>query len=378
MSSIPDASLPTPAAEPARRHPAWRGFATNLLIFLLGSLVFYLLKPLALEGGDTALYTEAQWVSIFWREGFVYYNREPLAHQLVRLVYLAVGDLHQAFILCSAVSGGLFLVLLRAFSRTRVVWAAVLVSCLTWNFVGHIELYGATAVVLLLYFIVLVRALEPTPRATPVQAALALALAFMTHKLAFFFAPALLCLAFRRIDGRWRVRPWPARQWEKVLLIIIGMCALDLLPAIANLLDIRGLLYITFTEGLLDMLTPPSRGWAFWVESRNDTGMYFLFTLGSPLHLAHFFGFVVAGAPVGLVLLALNWRRIRSATAAPLVVASVIGIVWIFVWHPRIGWKDWDLFSMGTLPLNLLAGGAAAGMFERRVGSAAEEGAEGT
>ncbi|HOE97610.1 MAG TPA: hypothetical protein PK847_13625 [Candidatus Sumerlaeota bacterium] len=364
MSDHPAGSLGAPPIGAGGLQSGWPAYAIPAALFLSGAAIFFLLRPFGVPGGDSELLTSPQSMALYWRDSLVYFMREPLAHQIALQFHLAAGDLALGMALSGAFCGGLFLVLLWEFCRSPIVWAAVLGSCLTWVFVGHLELYAPVAVTLLLYFMLLVRALQPGSGVTPFHAALALALAYLTHKLALFFAPALLCLAFERVAGRWRIRPWPAGAWERALVAIIAMCLIDMLPALADMAGVHHILYITFNEHFLDMITPLTPSMARRLEARSETGMFFLFTFGTPLHLAHCFGFILASAPLGLVLLARHWRRIRSAAALPLIVAAVIGILWILLWHPRCGWRDWDLFSMGTLPLNLLGGGAAAGWFD--------------
>ena len=108
------------------------------------------------------------------------------------------------------------------------------------------------------------------------------------------------------------------------------------------------------------------------VHRKSATGVFFFYTIGQPDHWKYFLFFWITSAPLAVPVIAFYRRRLRGAPALSLATASLIGIVWTFFWHPHMGWPDWDLFCLGWLPVNLLAGGLAAGIFERRSESLTE------
>ncbi len=343
-------------------QPARASIARAATLFLAGAAIFFALRPLELPGGDTHLFFSANWGYIYG-DRFVWYAREPLAHLAVHGLYRLLGNLALAFAVSAAIFGGLYLVVLDRFSRGWRFWLPVLASAATWNFVGHKEYYAPVLAALALFYLALVRALERPARATPAHAMAAFCLAFLAHKGALFFLPAALWLVVGRENGRWKRRLWPRRslEWALVWIIMIGVAE----GFVALLTETgAGILYQTVNEPVIELLTPVNQAMADWVQSRNKTGLFYYFLMFEPLHWKFFFGFLLAGAPVGIPVTIWLWRRIRTDAARALLTAAALGAVWLFLWHPRAGWKDWDLFSLAVLPLNLLAGllwsGAAA------------------
>lgn len=321
-------------------------------------IVFFLLHHLGLPGGDTKVIL-AQSSSYLWDPKWVYYSREPLAHGLAHGLYLLVGDHHMAFSILGSLCGGLYIAVLTGFSRHPLFLAVNLLGVGTLNFIGHIEYYAPLMVSLTFYFLLLFRALDPGSKVQPIHVVLAFILSYFCHKLTLFYAPAMLWLVVDRVEGRWRLSRWPGRQAEWGLTALIAMAGLDLLPGLIYQYNFAPfhILYVYTNEGLLDWLTPLTPAIARALEARSETGMFYLYTIGQPRHWMFFFGFLAMGAPVGLPLLVALRRKIQSNRSNyALMSASLIGIGWVFVWHPRVMWLDWDLFAMAAIPVNLLAG----------------------
>jgi hypothetical protein len=337
------------------------------VIFMAGFAFFYLTRNLGLPGGDTGVVLSDMWRAMLWDPArLTYYAREPWCHALVRQFYFRTGQIVSAYQLYCAFSGGLFLALLAWYCRRPLFWAVMLCAVGTWNFVGHVEYYAPEMVTLLLFLVTLSMALEPVPRAKPVHVAATFALSYLFHKLTLFFLPATLWLFFERRQGRWVKRPQGPRQAEWSLVIIILMVLADVLPGLLfnyNLFHLNGM-YVCVNEGLMDLLTPLTPGIARHFEAKSITGMFYVYTFGTWKHWAYFFGFLLAGAPLGLPLVVRHWRRIRDSQAAlALATAAACGVIWIFMWQPRGFWKDWDLFCMAGLPVNFLGAGLALGLW---------------
>ncbi|MCL5269021.1 MAG: hypothetical protein M1457_00335, partial [bacterium] len=306
-----------------------------------------------------------------WSDIPAYYDREPLAHLLVWLVWRGVHDVPLAFRIVDSLWGGLCVAILCRFSIRPAFLAPNLLTAITLNFIGHVEYYAAVAASLTLFFYLLTRAIEPGSRVRPWHVVVAYGLAYLCHKMAFIFFPALFWLLVERHGGRWARRFWPGRAVEWAILCIIGFIVLDMLPATLELLWPGHLLVVTRDDKLLELLTPLTPAMARAIAARSHTGVYFLFSMGQWLHWKHFLLFALAGAPLGWPVLAVCWRRLRALQgfgrqqALALASAALLGVTWVFVWHPHMGMSDWDLFALGVLPVNLLAGGLWAGIFSQ-------------
>ena len=334
------------------------------LAFFGGAVTFYLLRGLRLEGGDTEIFLSPIH-NYLWKDSLVYYVREPLAHFIVHRLYLLTHDHQVAYAISSSVSGGFYLSLLCFISRHPLFLAVNLLTMTTMNFVGHMENYAPLMVALGLYFMLLARALEPHSGVRPVHVVLAFALSYFCHKLTLFFSPAMIWLIVARRDGCWVRRSWQGRPWEGCLLVLICMAILDIAPGVISVFRLLpiDLMYVGPNERYIDWLTPPTRAIAAALHDSSVSGSVFLFTLGEPKHWLFFFSFLLMGAPLGLPILFVLRRRIRTDAARALLTAAACGIVWIFFWHPRREWLDWDLFSLAGVPINLLAGALIANLF---------------
>lgn len=342
----------------------WRQF---LLVFLAGAVIFFLMRGFAVGGGDTNS-INFEWK--IWAARLTYYVREPLGTFLPMLPYWLTGNVALSFQLSSAFFGGFYLALLPCFSRKPVFLAINLLTALTMNFVGHLEYYAPVIVALTLYFLLLTRALEAAPRARPWQVAAAWGLAFLCHKMAIIYGPVMLWLAVERDGGRWRLRPWKRRELDYGVAVIVGFILLDLLPVFLKTVWYRFPMYVvTRDDSIWELITPLTLGIGRAISARSTTGVYFLYSVGQLLHWKYFLFFWLISAPLGIPALAgwlwrHGWRGLKiNDRALALASASLIAVIWTFFWHPHMGFWDWDLFDLGALPLNLLAGGLWAGIF---------------
>jgi len=183
------------------------------------------------NGGDTPALLDPKHPTyrIRWGEPFVFDYREPLANLLVLKVFHITDNLTLAFELVSSFCGGIWLALLLRFKGSALFWAANLLSAVTLVFVGHKEFYAPAVVSLTLYFLALAAALRPRPAAKPWHVVAAWGLAFLTHKMALFYAPGMLLLLLDPATRR--LRALPRRDMEKALVALILIALLPQIPA---------------------------------------------------------------------------------------------------------------------------------------------------
>jgi hypothetical protein len=209
-------------------------------------------------------------------------------------------------------------------------------------FLGHVENYAWVTALLLVYFLLVKRHLENGWPMWPALIALILAASF--HMLAVFYTPTFLFL-LRERDPETRQWRWrPDRSEGEVLLTILIVWAL-LLSTAQMSFEVDGL-----DNGLsrlvpLTMPKPP-----------NLEGKYALFTLFSFDHLKMWLHFHWMSSPLGLVLLILLARTIRTRFETFLLVGVGCAFLWTWMWHPDRAQRDWDLFANLALPMNVLVG----------------------
>jgi hypothetical protein len=203
----------------------------SLCLSLVGFAVFFSLRGFAVNGGDTPALLDPKHPTyrIRWGEPFVFDYREPLANLLVLKVFHITDNLTLAFELVSSFCGGIWLALLLRFKGSALFWAANLLSAVTLVFVGHKEFYAPAVVSLTLYFLALAAALRPRPAAKPWHVVAAWGLAFLTHKMALFYAPGMLLLLLDPATRR--LRALPRRDMEKALVALILIALLPQIPA---------------------------------------------------------------------------------------------------------------------------------------------------
>lgn len=356
-----------------RRIPSW---LAALALFVVGAAAFWLLRPLAVQSGDYREYSEQK------RYGWdlpIYHIREPgsvllwqaCAWGSRRLVsgggeigaMLDEAERRRGFDLLGAFSGGAFVVFLGAFirdarprSRVRAAAAAavVLTSAITWTFVGHIEFYAPFYAGLMFFYWRVARYFrEPSDRAF-FWMILGAWVAVGMHRVALFHLPALALMWLK--PGRPLAIARPTRHQATVMLsLLIAACVAHFVPIFsAAALGARIAVFEDY-NWLPELITPLTQGWADYVQAHSKLGSYHLFTFGSLAHAQHFLFFVAIASPLGLPVAILYRKAIRDAGARFLLAASILGWIWALVWHPHLGYGDWDLFANPGLPTNLLA-----------------------
>ena len=324
-------------------------------LFFVSTFIFFMLRGLSFEGGDTSIYlcqSVSDW-RIFWGGGSLIYNmREPLAVMLVQTVEAITDDPSLSFEIVSCASGGLWMILLYAFRRSWTFWLIMLCSSITFFYFGHKEFYAPEAVTLGLYFLLLTRVMEPDTRVRAWHVVSAWCLAVMIHRIALFFLPAMLPMFFG--FSQHRLRSIPRREWEKVLGAVIVFALLDQVPCWIGLMGTTLIRFTQLDNNLLELLTLP-KAWAEAVAARSVTGAFQLYYFGTLKHMQFFFGFWLLASPLAWWILI--YKRFSCAKACvPLAIGAACGVLWALCWHPHMGINDWDLFAVPAVPVNIWAG----------------------
>jgi len=239
---------------------------------------------------------------------------------------------------CSAMGGGIFVATLIAISTNWFFLLFNLSAPLIFIFLGHVEHYAWVNALLAVYFLAVKRHLENN---SPLWLALGwFLLAASFHMLAVFYAPSFLFLLAERepTTGRWHWRQ--SRKEREILLIIFIVWALALCVA-------QMVLFVAGLDNGISRLVP---------LSLPDAPTHYRFSLFSLAHLKMWLYFHWKVSPLGLVLLALFFRTIRTRFDKFLLVATACGFFWTWMWHPDRGERDWDLFANLALPMNILVG----------------------
>lgn len=350
--------------------------ALYAVLFIAGAGGFWALRGHGIQSGDYLEYSEDK------RYGFdrpIYHLREPGAVFLWQACawgsrWIATGDWfgpallsaperQRGFDLLGALSGGVFLALLAAFvadasprlgARTPLAAVAVLASALTWTFAGHIEFYAPLYAGLLFYYWRAGRYFRHPSNRNFAWMIASAGVAVTMHRAALFQLPAL---ALVWLDPKRPFRPSsPTREQALTLLAaIILLCLLHFIPIFSYVAFDAPILVFEDYNWLPELITPLTQGWADYVAAHSRLGSYHLFTFGSRAHWEHFLFFVAVASPLGLPLVILYRRSIRDRWTRFLLLSAAAGWLWAFVWHPHLGYGDWDLFANPGLPTNLLA-----------------------
>ncbi len=347
----------------------------SVLLFFGGSATFWLLRSFAIQSGDYKEYVEEKRYG--WRQP-IYHLREPgsvflwqaLSWGSRRIVEgetgfreLSAEERTRGFDLLGALSGGLFLVFLAGFLREAIPGsmvrgaigaAAVLTSAITFTFIGHIEFYAPLYAGLMLYYWLVVRYLREPSHRRFIGLLFGLVVAVTMHRAAVFQVPGLAVLWLR--PGR-PVRWSRPTQDQTVALLVafIAICVLHFGPVLWSMLSEGSILVYEDYNWLPELITPLTQGWADYVQENSKLGSYHLFTFGSRAHWEHFLFFLGVASPLGLPLVLGLRRKIDAGIGLFLLCSALCGWLWAFVWHPHLGFGDWDLFANPGLPTNLLA-----------------------
>lgn len=352
-----------------------RSLLFSLLLFLGGALTFWLLRPWGVQSGDHEEYVEVERYG--WHQP-IYHLREPgsvllwqsTAWGARRLIdgdssirTLDPEERRRGFSLMGAFSGGLFLVFLAAFlregppvsaARGGLAAAVVMVSAITMTFIGHFEFYAPLYAGLMFFYWQLARYFREPNHKRFVAVVVGLVVAVTMHRAAVFQMPALALLWLR--PGRpLRLERPTQPQVTALLIAVIVMCVLHFGPVLWAMTPRASILIYEDYNWLPELITPLTQGWADYVAENSKLGSYHLFTFGSRAHWEHFLFFVGIASPLGVPAVLLLRRGIGRGLSAVLLGAALCGWAWALVWHPHLGFGDWDLFINPGLPTNLLA-----------------------
>ncbi|MCA9423427.1 MAG: hypothetical protein KC994_00060 [Candidatus Omnitrophica bacterium] len=298
----------------------------RLVFFLvLVPAVLFQLRHLSVPGGDSA------WIVTLVERPLYFFFRAPLVVVFHKALWLllngwgwSAGD---CVSLSSALAGGVFFWGLYRLSTNWRLWVPFLFSCIPWIFFGHQETYPWPFALSVWVFIFLKRRLRGCCGPLPLY--LFLLLATFAHPMAFMLWPGVI----------FAQRPWDREKLKPLLISIV----------------ITGLLLVVFllfgkAGGL------PQRKWVLPVfEVGRSLTRYPIFSWRHWMELGWFY---LISMPVGAFLLIRFGFREWRGWIGGLNVTVLVTIAWSLIWHPGMGYNDWDLFSWPGLFVNL-AGGLA-------------------
>ncbi|MEW6238945.1 MAG: hypothetical protein AB1656_26475 [Candidatus Omnitrophota bacterium] len=231
----------------------------------------------------------------------------------------------------SALAGSIALQVLFAIRRHPLFLIANIFTGSFMVFAGEVENYAWINLFLLLTFLYVEKYLLGQARLWP--GALCFFIAALFHGLALFYLPPLIWIMTKKKDYR------PYEFLLPFLFYIGGYLLLN--TALPH-------------EGIninIGRLVP-------WFKI-NRKGQHFTFFTWIHLYVktyfhlcASYFGILPAEWP----LLFYFRRMIDGDFKRYLLFCSAIGLFWHTLWHPDLGWIDWDLFSQIYIPLHLLLG----------------------
>lgn len=266
-----------------------------------------------------------------------------LIHRLVYLTLAPFGfDAWHAISVSGSLAGALALQLLFAHRRHPLFLIANICAGSFLVFVGEVENYAWVNLFLLAAFIWIEPFLQKRAPAWPALTCFFLAVS--AHMLALFYLPPLLWLIRRRTD----VKPW---ELAAPLFVFLAFSTLGnaLLPHEGIELSLTRLVPLFHIERKDQWFT-------FFSRAHLEIKTYYLFKAG--------IFFLPLGWPIVLILR----RKIDSPFKRFLLHCAVIGFIWNTLWHPDMGWRDWDLFSQAAIPLHFLVGELLADQFPLKSG----------
>ena len=301
---------------------------TILLTLLLYQAGYWL--PYSGDGSHMAWMAETGWAVT---------QHSVLTSIIHRLVYLALWpfgvDGWHALMVSSALAGSIAIQVLWRFWPHPLFLGANLLTGSFLVFAGEVENYAWVNLFLLWTFIAVHGYLDGK---RPLWHGMVLfGVAVLCHNLALFYLFPL----FYVLKRRWRFHPgeflWP----------FLGALSLNFL-----------LTFLMPNEGfdlgltrLVPLFEPQREGhwFTFFSQAHLEIKVYFFFISG------------LFGLPLGWPLVLLLYRRLTSTFHIYLLLNALVGLLWFIVWHPDLGWIDWDLFSQPKIPLHFLVGLLLAG-----------------
>jgi hypothetical protein len=337
--------------------PRWRRPLLGLALFALVSALCWSLRGLRMEGGDTELFLRPDWYTTFvCPPTWTFFFREPLSFFAPQIVERLTDSWPSAdvYALPSCLAGGLFAVALLAISRRPLLWAIMLSNATVFLFLGHIENYALAYVMAVITVVVGWRcAVDRRRRLWPAVACWCLAMAF--HQVTAFLAPAALALLFERREGKWRVIPRRRGDFEIGLLCLIALAIFYVIPPLLMAGEIGPVVVYGSSGSIWEFLTPLSEAHDDWITEHSIMGSWARYTMLSAKHWHQMLIFQAALCPLGLISLAVMLARRRGRSEVFLALACGSMLLWSFVWHPHMGWNDFDLWSLMAAPINLTA-----------------------
>ena len=319
-----------------------------------------------------------------WGDAYILTNAIPLPDPALRLVYTwqapltvfwhaqlwALGqrlwqwpDAFPAYAITSVAAGAVYVFVVLQLTwevgrsgGQRLLIAGLLLSLGTMQlFFGYVENYTLPAAAIMLYLWLAARCVAGKTPLWVVAAALGLANAL--HPSTLNLEPSLLILAALEA----RRRGWPTALLQAAApILLIGLGVVALMQAGGH--------------GIQALLTSdrPGGGDGRWLVPLWTTSTrwehYTMFSWG---HLVDFVNQQLLSAPVSLAVVLLCLAAVRGQvkalldSAAPahpafgrfLAVAAAGTLLFVLLWNPDYGGqRDWDLFSLSSLPLTALAG----------------------
>ncbi|MBZ0258529.1 hypothetical protein K8I31_20850 [bacterium] len=234
-----------------------------------------------------------------------------------------------ALSISSAIAGAIALQVLYSYRNDPLFLAANLLAGSFLVFVGEVENYAWVNLFLILTFISIKRFLENDAPIWP--ALMFFFTAAFFHMLAFFYLPAVF----------WAMRKRPIQAWE---FLVPFSAFMVLQTAAVTMLPHEGI------ELSLNRLVP-----LFKLQRKDQ---WFTFFSYAHLQIKAYYHF-----HAGILFLPLGWpivialrKRIQTPFLVFMLQCAILGLIWNTLWHPDLGWEDWDLFSQAAIPLHFLAG----------------------
>ncbi len=305
--------------------------------------LYFSLSAHAIPGGDS------EEIVLFAQSDYMYYFRSPLAVLLHQVAYKLLHpfglEAESIIALASSLAGGLYVLALCFISLNPVFLIFNLTAPYIFIFISHVEHYAWVHMLLAWYIYFAYRFVKN--KATIVPAVIFYIAACAFHNLALFYFPSLifLCAGIKKEQGRLQITRHPALSERQVkvalILFVLYFLQMALLP-LAFHSSLRGL--DVGTERLCPLFSNPDP-------------QHYAFTMFSTAHITLYFHFIMMSSPFAIpVILFLAPWFLKERFYWFLLVMTLCGLVWSFVWHPDMGRGDWDLFGSFAIPANVLAG----------------------
>lgn len=334
----------------------WAPAAGLLALSAATSWLCWELRGFRMEGGDTSLFLSEAFLPFLEGECATFFFREPLAFALPQIVVRTVGahwPKEDVYGLSSCLAGGLFAVVLALASRRPLFWLIMLVNATGFLFLGHIENYAFAYVCAVAVTLLGWRTARTRGALWPVVALWALGVGF--HQAVAFMAPGVLALLVERRDGRLRWRGPDRSDTVRCLLLVIALGLLFVVPTVVSAFHLIKLVTYGTTGRMIEFITPLSEAMDDQAEFGSQMGAWMRYTMFSAAHLRDVAMFQLWLCPLGLAALGILAVQRRDAGDAFLLLAGGSMFLWSSVWHPHMGWNDWDLWSLMAAPLNTAA-----------------------